>query len=173
MPLSAPRVVSFAFMNLPSYSISMGSFVKSWLLPSFLMGFFHQICQGDAVQVLIDPPPQLAPEGAGGAGVPLLAGGRPRLQAGHRGQVPLGEPQNVPHPVLLRGPGEPIAAPLAVGAGDVVVFGEHREDFLQVLERNLLPLGHVLHGGEALVPVKGQIHHHPQGVAASGGHHHI
>ena len=57
---------------------------------SYIVSFsLHQICQGDAVQVLIDPPPQLAPEGAGGAGVPLLAGGRPRLQAGHRGQVPL------------------------------------------------------------------------------------
>ena len=93
----------------------------------------HQVGNGDAVEKLIDHLIQLLPHGKGAATGNPGTGRGILLQAGHRGQVPLGETQDLPHRILLRGAGQPIAPALTPHARENAVLHQTFQDGLQIL----------------------------------------
>ena len=67
-------------------------------------------------------------------------------QAGDRGQAPLGQPENLPGRVVLRGAAQAVAPALAPGGVHQVGTAQGGQDVLQVLHGDLLPLGNVFQG---------------------------
>ena len=72
-----------------------------------------QVGQGDFVQIIPDDLVQAAPHLIGAALGQAAAGRCTRFQTGDRGQIPLGQKQDIADPVLIGGTGQAIAAALA------------------------------------------------------------
>ena len=70
--------------------------------PLFLQFLPHQIRQGEAVYIFVHGRIQARPEVQGRADAAPLAGILLRLQAGHRGQISLCQPEDTAQGILLR-----------------------------------------------------------------------
>ena len=83
----------------------------------------------------------------------------------------LGQTQDLPEGVLVRLPGQPVAAADAVGAVDQVGGFQGRHELLNVLQRNLLPGRDLFHGDVFAVAMLRQVQQDADGVSAFGRNH--
>ena len=127
---------------------------------------FHQIRDGDAIQIFVDDLVQALPHRQRTALAHSGAGFRPLSQAGHRGQRFLRQAQNAAHGVLLRGLSQAVAAALAPQAFQNLALDQDPDDAFQILFRNLLPLGNAAQRNKFLRLMLRQVDHHPQGIAS-------
>ena len=99
-------------------------------MENLILDLMQQVCQRNAVQIAVNELVQLFPDRERlalfrpGATVHLT------VQTGHRGQRPLGQPQNLPHGVVLQLPAEAVAAALAALPLDQSRAREHGDDAL-------------------------------------------
>ena len=93
------------------------------------------------------------------------------MQAGHRGQLALRHPQDLPQVVLLRVTVQPVAAADAVAAVQQAGVFQGGHQLLHIFQGDALPGGYVLDGGIAHAPMLGQIQQDPNGITSFGGNH--
>ena len=159
--------------NLGLFNPPGGDILILYGRAAFVVIALHQIRQGQMIHHAGDGGLDLLPHLHGDAAVgPAAAAGVVLIHTAHRGQVALQHPQDLPHGVLLRLPGQQVAAAGPPHRAHQARPGELGHDLLQVFIRDLLPLGHVPQGHRRAVAVQGDVQHQAQGVAALRGNFH-
>ena len=136
------------------------------------LGLGRQICQRDAVQIILHQRVQLPPHGQRVAFGPARTFHRLLFQAGHGGQAALRKPQNASHGILLGRPCQPVAPALSAHACQKLALHQTFENALQIFFRDILTPGNSFERDISLCLVLGQVNHNTQRIAPLGGHHH-
>ena len=100
--------------------------------PLFLQFLPHQIRQGEAVYIFVHSRIQARPEVQGRADAAPLAGVLLRLQAGHRGQISLCQPEDTAQGILLRRFRQTISPQGATPAAEESRLSQQTRDLLQI-----------------------------------------
>ena len=147
MPFTANIILSFnvsKVKNLSTYPQFLRPFLDAffllilWALPIALV---HQIRDRDSVQICVDQMRKFIPHRDRPAFAAPLTRRRITAQAVHRRHAsPFGQPQDLPHFILLRTAAKPIATALALYAFHDAMLLQDRNDPLQIFQRYALPL---------------------------------
>ena len=122
-----------------------------------------QIHQRNAVQIAVDEAVQLFPHGQRLAFSGPWAAAFVSVQTGHRGQRPLGQPQDLAHGVVLQLPAQAVSTALAPESFHQSRLGQNGNDALQIFFGNLLIFRNKRQGDIAASVIFRQFHHDSQG----------
>ena len=131
---------------------------------------FHQLCQVDAAEKIVNLLAQVVPQVMGQAAGLALAVLHAATAGGIHGLVD--GTDHVHHGDIHRRAAEPVATPGTPGALHQSALAQLGKQLLQVRERDALAPGYVGEGYGPLIVVDGQIQHGRDRVPALGGQSH-